>query len=84
MGFNGINGQAVQKASSIINEIIDNGKLKKYKVTLSEFYEFYEGVQILYKNGMVETISEAVKNLYKKCGFKAEPDGIGYKINGII
>ena len=84
MGFNGINGQAVQKASSIINEIIDNGKLKKYKVTLSEFYEFYEGVQILYKNGMVETISEAVKNLYKKCGFKAEPDGIGWKINGIF
>ena len=56
MGLNGISDQAVYKASSIINEIIDNGKLKKYKVSLSEFYEFYEGMQILYKNGITETI----------------------------
>lgn len=83
MGFNGINGDAMQRASALIEEIIYNEKLSKHKITLSEFYEFYEGVQILYKNGITETISEAVKNLYEKCGFNAEPEGIGWKINGV-
>ena len=84
MGFNGINGQAVQKAFDIANEIIEQGNLKKYKITLSDFDGFYIGLQELYKAGKTETMTEAVKNLFVKCGFKAEPDGIGWKINGII
>lgn len=83
MGFNGINGDAIQKASSVINEIIDMGNLKKHKVTLSEFYEFYDGVQILHKYGITETFSESVKNLYERCGFKAETEIFGWTISGI-
>ena len=84
MGFNGINGQAVQKAFDIVNEITEKGGLKKYKITLSDFDGFYIGLQELYKAGKTETMTEAVKNLFIKCGFKAEPDGIGWKINGIF
>ena len=82
--MNGINGDAVQKVSSVINEIIDMGNLKKYKVTLSEFYEFYDGVQALYKYGITQTFREPVKNLYEKCGFKAEEDINGWSISGIV
>lgn len=82
--MNGINGDAVQKASSVINEIIDIGNLKKHKVTLSEFYEFYDGVQALYKYGITQTFRESVKNLYEKCGFKAEEEIIGWAISGIV
>lgn len=55
MGFNGINGQAVQKAFDIANEIIEQGNLKKYKITLSDFDGFYIGLQELYKAGKTET-----------------------------
>ena len=82
--MNGINGDAIQKASSVINEIIDIGNLKKHKITLSEFYEFYDGVQVLYKHGITQTFRGSVKNLYEKCGFRAEPDAIGWMISGII
>lgn len=66
MGFNGINGQAVQKAFDIVNEIIEQGNLKKYKITLSDFDGFYIGLQELYKAGKTETMTEAVKNLFVK------------------
>ena len=84
MGFKGINSQAVQKAVDIINEITEKGNLKKYKITLSDFDGFYVGLQEIYKAGKTETISEAVKNLYIKCGFKAVPVGIGWKIDGLF
>ena len=84
MGFNGINGQEVQKAFDIVNEITEYGNLKKYKITLSDFDGFYIGLQELYNAGKTETMTDVVKNLFVKCGFKAEPDGIGWKINGII
>ena len=83
--MHGINGEAIQKASNIINEILEDGrKLKKYKITPSQFYEFYDGIQKVYNNGITSTISEAVKNLYVKCGLVAEVEGIGWSINGII
>lgn len=83
--MNGVNGKAIQKTIDIIGEITDNGKkLKKYKISPSDFYEFYEGVQRIYKTGIVTTISETCKNLYVRCGFTAEVDGIGWSINGII
>ena len=84
MGFNGINGQAVQKAFDIVNEITEQGNLKKYKITLSDFDGFYIGLQELYKAGETETMTEAVKNLFVKCGFKAVPVGIGWKIDGLF
>lgn len=83
--MNGVNGKAIQKAIDIIGEITDDGKkLKRYKISPSDFYEFYDGVQRICKTGIATTISEACKNLYVRCGFTAEVDYIGWKINGII
>lgn len=80
----GINGKAILKASSIINEIIDTGNIKKYKLTPYEFNLFYDAVIELYNVGCTETISEKVKSALKKCGFNSIVYGIGWKINGII
>ena len=80
----GINGVAIQKAFNIINDITDNGNLKKYKITLADFDEFYIRIRELYKTGKTETMLINVKNLFQKCGFKTKMSGVCWEVNGMI
>lgn len=72
--------KAINKAVRIIGEIEDKGNLKKYKLTLYDYYEFRHCVSELHKGGTPFVLSERLKDLLVKCGFTATEDEIGWII----
>ena len=75
-----MNERAQKEAMEIIDEIVQNGNLKKYKLTLHEFHVFYNCVYDLRKRGETYVIEENVKELLVKCGFADSENGVGWKI----
>lgn len=75
-----MNEKAMKKALKIIDEVIE-GKLKKYKLTLLEFFVFNNCAYELWKHGSTMLVDQNVKELLVKCGFKATESDIGWEIN---
>lgn len=77
-----MNEKALENAKKIIDEVVSNGNLRKWKLTLSEFHEFSQCVYDFagLKKPCADTISKRVKDLLVQCGFSATEKGIGWQI----
>ena len=63
-----------------LEDIYETGNIRKYKLTPSDVFEVSYSFKEIKQRGLVETISENVKNFYQRFGYTVEQYGIGWKI----
>ena len=80
MTFNKKEKTILLKAKNVLSNMF-NGKLKKYHVTVYTAHEIARCYNEIVENRRTSTISQEVKDFFKKRKFNISVDGIGWKIS---
>lgn len=80
MTFNKKEKTILLKAKNVLSNMF-NGNLKKYHVTPYTAHEIARCYNEIVENRRTSTISQEVKDFFKKRKFNISVDGIGWKIS---
>lgn len=80
MTFNKKESNTLLKAKNALSDMFE-GNLKKYHVTVFTAHEITRCYNEIVQNRKTSTISQEVKDFFKKHQFQIEIDGIGWKIS---
>ncbi|MCT7397738.1 hypothetical protein N5B56_01385 [Eubacterium sp. LFL-14] len=81
MEFNNRQKKKLLKTNAIIEDIFDNGNIKKYNITTMEADVIARVYSNIVMGNSGRTINGRVKEFFENEGYKIKEDGIGWKIN---